>query len=67
MKEIRAFLVNKDIDLLLSKGGMLEKDLFSAIGIECQNLEEYGAGKYTEQCHPLDEVNYFHKISSCRW
>ena len=57
---IRAFLLKKQIDVVLYKSGMQEGDLCYALNIECQNLDVYGVKNYPTRFHdPLEEVLYF--------
>ena len=48
---IREYLESKAIILLLYKRGIVEKSLCDVMGIECQNLEQYGVPRYKKQLH----------------
>ena len=57
---VRSFLLRKQINVILYKGGTQERDLCYALNIRCRNLEEYGVKKYPAPLHdPLKEVLYF--------
>ena len=60
---IREFLLPKKIDILLYKGGNLERDLCDELGIESRNLEDYRVLKYVtpegEFHDPVEEVKFF--------
>ena len=59
---IRDYLSIKRIDLILFKGGTIERDLCNTLNIECRNLEDYGVGKYEGDVHdPFKEVIFFRK------
>ena len=57
---IKKYLESKDIDLILYKGGTIERSMCDTIGIECRDLELYGVSRYKGRVHdPLEEVRYF--------
>ena len=48
---IREYLESKAINLVLYKGGTIEKSLCNVMGIECRNLEQYDVPRYNKQLH----------------
>ena len=57
---IGQLLKNRQIDLILFKGGQLERDLAEKLQMECKNLEDFGVPKFTAGIHnPEAEVHFF--------
>ena len=59
---IGQILENRQIDLILFKGGQLEMDLADKLGIEFRNLEDFGVPRFPGGIHdPAAEVHFFRK------
>ena len=56
MKMIR----ENEIQIILYKGGVIEKDMAYLIGVECVNLEDFGIAKAPDH-NPLNEVAFYHR------
>ena len=62
VKMIEQLLKHKQADVILYKGGQLERDLADKLQIECRNLEEFGVPKFPAGVHnPQAEVHFFHE------
>ena len=59
LKLIRNLLREKDVNIVLFKGGTLEKDLCRDLNIDCVDLEKLGVPKYRGKHDPLQEVIFF--------
>ena len=58
---VEKFVIDNGIELFVFKGGVLEKRICDAIGVDCFNIERLGAPK--ANCHVPREAVQFH----CDW
>ena len=60
LKEVNEFIVYNEIELVLFKGGTIEKDLCNELCISSMNLELIPQLKKVKSHDPRKEVNYYY-------
>ena len=60
LAKVNIFIVNNNIELILYKGGTVEKDLCSELCIPSANIEYFGELEKVCSHNPKDEVNSYY-------
>ena len=60
LAKINAFIVYNSIDLILYKGGTIEKELCSKLCIPCHNIERFSELEKAQSHDPRTEVNCYY-------
>ena len=54
------FIVDNDIELVLYKGGTIEKDLCTELDVDCMNIECFEGIEKASSHDPREEVNFYY-------
>ena len=54
------FIVDNDIELVLYKGGTIEKDLCRELDVDCMNIECFEGIEKASSHDPREEVNFYY-------